>query len=226
MGVSAILIELRNVSKRYRLAGGGVDALRGVSLGMRSGEFLAVIGSSGSGKSTLMNIVGCLDRPSGGSYLFDGRDVGAMSAGERASLRGSKIGFVFQDFNLLGRMTALENVEMPLTLRGEQPSTRREKAMDALREVGLERRTQHRPHELSGGQQQRVAIARALVTHPSLILADEPTGNLDRRSATVVMDTLCELNRRGATVLLITHDAEVAARARRTIRLADGRIEE
>lgn len=218
------MVILRDICRTYTSEGRAVEALKGVSLTLNRGDFMAVTGSSGSGKTTLMNIVGCLDRPSSGSYLFDGRDVGRMSAGELASLRGSRIGFVFQDFNLLGRMTALENVEMPLIIRGETPSARREKAAEALREVGLERRMTHRPHELSGGQQQRVAIARALVTHPSLILADEPTGNLDRRSATVVMDTLCELNRRGATVLLITHDPEVAARAGRTIRLADGRI--
>ncbi len=222
--MSKILIELENVSKRYELRSGGVDALRGVYLSVAEGEFVAVVGVSGSGKSTLMNILGCLDRPTGGRYTLGGRDVGSMSPAELAGLRGSEIGFVFQNFNLLPRLTALENVEMPLILRGEPRASRRDRARRALAEVGLEHRTEHRPRELSGGQQQRVAIARALVTHPSLILADEPTGNLDRASGAAVLETLERLGARGATVVLITHDPETAARAGRRITLRDGRI--
>ena len=219
-----ILIELQNVSKRYRMRSGGVDALRGVSLSVDEGEFVAVIGSSGSGKSTLMNILGCLDRPSEGSYLLGGRDVGAMTASERTELRGEEIGFVFQDFNLLPRLTALENVEMPLVLRGLPRSVRRDLAAEALAEVGLSHRLEHRPHELSGGQQQRVAIARALVARPSLILADEPTGNLDRHSGAGVLDTLERLNSHGATMILITHDPATAGRAARRLVLEDGKL--
>ena len=224
MGVRAILIELENVSKRYTLRSGGVHALNGVTLSVDAGEFVAVVGASGSGKSTLMNILGCLDRPSAGRYLLGGRDVGAMDRSELASIRGGEIGFVFQDFNLLPRLTALENVEMPLILRGEPRASRKDKARRALAEVGLEHRLEHKPRELSGGQQQRVAIARALVTRPSLILADEPTGNLDRQSGAGVLEALEHLGKHGATVILITHDPETAARAPRQITLQDGRI--
>ena len=224
MGVRVILIELENVSKRFPVRSGGVDALCGVDLAIDSGEFVAVVGASGSGKSTLMNILGCLDHPSEGRYLLGGRDVSMMGANELASLRGSEIGFVFQDFNLLPRLSALENVEMPLILRGEPRASRRDKARRALCEVGLEHRLEHRPNELSGGQQQRVAIARALVTRPKLILADEPTGNLDRRAGAGVLDALERLGAGGATVVLITHDPETAARAPRRVTLQDGKI--
>ena len=219
-----ILIELENISKRYPLGSGGVNALSGVSLSVDAGEFVAVVGASGSGKSTLMNILGCLDRPSEGRYLLGGRDVGRMSSRELAALRGSEIGFVFQNFNLLPRLTALENVEMPLILRGEPRTSRRDKARRALCAVGLEHRLDHRPQELSGGQQQRVAIARALVTRPKLILADEPTGNLDRTAGAGVLDALEHLGAGGATVVLITHDPETAARAHKRVTLRDGRV--
>ncbi|WP_344940034.1 ABC transporter ATP-binding protein [Sphaerisporangium flaviroseum] len=203
-----------------------VHALRGVSLTVERGDYLAIMGASGSGKSTLMNILGCLDVPSTGSYLVDGTDVGALDDRQLAVLRNRKIGFVFQSFNLIPRMTALANVELPLAYGGVGASARRMRALAALEQVGLADRTHHDPNELSGGQQQRVAIARALVTAPALLLADEPTGNLDTRSTADVLQILDRLSAAGRTIILITHEDDVAAHAKRIIRLVDGLIVE
>jgi ABC-type lipoprotein export system ATPase subunit len=220
------LIRLLGVSKTYAVGEVEVPALRGVSLDIESGEYVALMGPSGSGKTTLMNTLGCLDRPTEGRYLLEGKDVAQMSGDERARLRNQKIGFVFQNFNLLARTTALENVELPLLycrkLRGRQ---RRERAGQLLRKVDLESRTGHRPSQLSGGQQQRVAIARALVNRPPILLADEPTGNIDSRTSREVMDLFRQLNEEDRiTIILVTHDQDVARHARRTVVLRDGRI--
>jgi len=188
------------------------------------GEFIAIMGPSGSGKSTLMNVIGCLDRPTSGSYLFETRDVGSLSDDELALLRNRKIGFVFQTFNLLPRFTALKNVEVPLIYSGVSSRDRRERAKPLLEQVGLADRMDHKPTELSGGQQQRVAIARALINNPPLLLADEPTGNLDSRSGEEILNILIDLNKRGVTVIIVTHDQNVAARCKRIINLKDGRI--
>ncbi|WP_102412756.1 ATP-binding cassette domain-containing protein [Beduinella massiliensis] len=219
------MIELSHIGKKYRMGDGEVDALADVNLFVSRGEFVAVIGPSGSGKSTLMNIMGCLDRPSAGAYRLDGVNVELLGADELAAVRGRKIGFVFQGFQLLPRLTALENVELPLMIAGVGAKERRRRAGDALVRVGLDARMRHRPSQLSGGQQQRVAIARALVTDPPVLLADEPTGNLDSRASRDVMDLLCALNAQGRTVVLITHDPGVAARAGRQVRVKDGRLE-
>jgi putative ABC transport system ATP-binding protein len=217
------MIEGRELTKRYPLGDGGVAALRGVSFAIGRGEMVAVMGPSGSGKSTLMNIVGCLDVPTSGSYVLDGVETSRLGDDQLAAVRNRKIGFVFQQFNLLPRMTALEQVELPLLYAGAE--RRRARALEALAAVGLSDRVRHRPTELSGGQQQRVAIARALVTEPSLLLADEPTGALDTRTSAEVMELLGRLNReRGITVVLVTHEPEVAAHAGRVIHLRDGRI--
>lgn len=218
------MISMSGVTKQYRSPAGRVDALRGIDLDIPRGDFVAIVGASGSGKTTLMNILGCLDAPSGGRYLLDGEDVSALGRSRLARLRSSKIGFVFQSFNLLARMTALENVEMPLIFRGEDPAVRRRKASEALECVGLSHRLVHKPQELSGGQQQRVAIARAIVTNPAVILADEPTGNLDAASGEEILALLLSLHAQGATVVLITHDPKTAARSRHSIRLTDGLI--
>ncbi len=220
------MIELSHIGKRYRMGDSEVDALADVNLFVHRGEFVAVIGPSGSGKSTLMNIMGCLDRPSAGAYRLDGVNVELLGADELAAVRGRKIGFVFQGFQLLPRLTALENVELPLMIAGVGAKERRRRAGDALVRVGLDARMRHRPSQLSGGQQQRVAIARALVTDPPVLLADEPTGNLDSRASRDVMDLLCALNAQGRTVVLITHDPGVAARAGRQVRVKDGRVED
>jgi putative ABC transport system ATP-binding protein len=201
-----------------------VHALDGVSLQIETGELVAIMGSSGSGKSTLMNILGCLDRPSSGRYLLDGVDVRDMDEDEQSDLRNRKIGFVFQAFNLVPRTSALANVELPLSYAGLSRGDRRRRALAALDAVGMSSRVDHLPSELSGGQQQRVAVARAIVTNPSLILADEPTGNLDSHSTVDVLRIFEDLNAEGRTVVLITHEDDVAARARRIVRLADGRI--
>lgn len=222
--MGAILIELKNVSKRYRLSSGGVDALRGVSLGMRDGEFLAVIGSSGSGKSTLMNIVGCLDKPQSGSYMLDGADVIAMSDNQLSRARNRTVGFIFQSFNLLRDMTALENVMLPLAVRGIDWRERRAMAAEALEKVGLGDRMSHRPGRLSGGQQQRVAIARVMACRTPLILADEPTGNLDPASSREIMEMLRRQSEGGVTVLMITHDPSLAAQAPMQAVMEDGRL--
>jgi putative ABC transport system ATP-binding protein len=221
------LIRAVDLRKSYVLGDITVHALRGLSLEVETGAFVAVVGSSGSGKSTLMNILGLLDRPSGGHYHLEGRDVSGLDRDERALLRNRRIGFVFQNFSLLPRTTALENVELPLLYngRGETPRQRHERARGLLRAVGLEERADHAPNQLSGGQQQRVAIARALVNDPDLILADEPTGNLDSRTSVEIMDLLQRLNReRGLTIVLITHEADIAEYTARKVTLRDGRI--
>lgn len=219
------LIELREVVKDYVSEAATVRALREVSLTIERGEFVAIVGQSGSGKSTMMNIVGCLDRPSAGRYVLDGIDVTTRSNDARAIVRNRLIGFVFQGFNLLPRTTALENVELPLVYRGVRTAERHERAIEALRSVGLAERLHHTPNQLSGGQQQRVAIARALVTSPPLLLADEPTGNLDTRTSYEVLDLLQRLNRRGITIVLVTHESDIAACASRVIRMRDGSIQ-
>lgn len=218
------MLKMVDISKVYKMGDIEVPALKGINLEMEEGEFVAIMGPSGSGKSTLMNLIGCLDTPTRGKYWLDGREVSLLSDDELAEIRNMKIGFVFQGFNLLPRLTALENVELPLIYRGEGSRERREKAMEALARVGLENRMNHKPSELSGGQQQRVAIARALAGNPPLILADEPTGNLDSASGKEVLATLCELNRQGRSIVLITHDADIAAQAARIVRIQDGII--
>jgi putative ABC transport system ATP-binding protein len=217
------LIEIQEVFKTYRMGSVEVHALNGVDLRVDNGEFVAIMGASGSGKTTLMNIIGCLDLPSGGAYFLDGVDVRRLNDNELAAIRNRKIGFVFQSFNLIPRSSAVHNVEMPLIYAGVT-SGRRERALNALDSVGLADRARHQPSELSGGQQQRVAIARALVTEPALLLADEPTGNLDSESSLEIMGLLQELNEEGRTVVLITHEDEVAAFAQRVVRLKDGLV--
>jgi putative ABC transport system ATP-binding protein len=221
------LIRVTDLRRSYVLGDVTVHALRGLSLEVETGAFLAIVGASGSGKSTLMNILGLLDRPSGGHYFLEGRDVSGFDRDQRALLRNRKIGFVFQNFSLLPRTTALENVELPLLYNGRTltPRQRHEAALALLRAVGLEERADHTPNQLSGGQQQRVAIARALVNDPELILADEPTGNLDSRTSIEIMELLQRLNReRGLTIVLITHERDIAEYARRTVTMRDGRI--
>jgi putative ABC transport system ATP-binding protein len=218
------LIEARGLAKAYTLGGQTVHALRGVSLDIEAGEFVAIMGASGSGKSTLMNILGCLDRPDAGEYRLAGEAVQDLMPDQLASIRNRRIGFVFQQFNLLPRTRALENVELPLVYAGVKAAQRHERALAALRQVGLEQRIDHTPAELSGGQQQRVAIARALVNEPVLVLADEPTGALDSQTSEEVMRLLSQLNAQGITVVLVTHEADVAAWARRRIVFRDGAI--
>jgi putative ABC transport system ATP-binding protein len=222
----SVVIELERVTKIYRTGSIAVAALRGVSLSIDEGEYVAIIGPSGSGKSTLMHILGCLDTPSSGQYHLAGENVGGMSEAALAEVRNRRIGFVFQQFNLLSSMTAWQNVELPLVYAGVPRSERKERAMDALAKVGLARRVQHRPGELSGGQQQRVAVARALVTEPDLILADEPTGNLDSVSAADVLRLMDELHESGRTLVLITHDVEVASASGRVLGIRDGLLTE
>jgi len=219
-----MLIETRALTKLYRMGGEEVRALDGVSLSIDKGEFVAVMGPSGSGKSTFMNLVGCLDRPSGGDYLLAGRNVSELAADELADARNRHIGFVFQHFNLLARTPAVENVELPLVYAGIERKERRRKALEMLERVGLTERATHHPGQLSGGQQQRVAIARALVTEPLLILADEPTGALDSRTSLEIMALFQALNQQGMTVVLVTHEADVARFARRILRFRDGRV--
>jgi putative ABC transport system ATP-binding protein len=220
------VIELERVTKVYRTGSISVAALRGVSLSIEQGEYVAIIGPSGSGKSTLMHILGCLDIPTSGRYHLAGDDVSRMSETELAEVRNRSIGFVFQQFNLLASMTAWQNVELPLAYAGVSRADRKERAMEALSRVGLAGRVHHRPGELSGGQQQRVAVARALVTEPDLILADEPTGNLDSVSAADVLRLMGELHETGRTLLLITHDVEVASSANRVVGIRDGLLTE
>lgn len=220
------MLTLHHVTKTYGKGHLQVDALRDVELQVDTGEFVAVIGPSGSGKTTLMNILGCLDDPTQGEYLLDGVPVGRLSSREKAVLRNREIGFVFQSFNLVSSLTAQENVELPLVFRGMEGEKRREFSRLALEQVGLSRRAHHRPWELSGGQQQRVAIARAIAAHPPLILADEPTGNLDPPSGQQVMELLRRMNQNGHTIVLITHDAQVAAMAGRRLRMEEGQLQE
>jgi putative ABC transport system ATP-binding protein len=219
------LITLKDVTKVYGLGGGAMYALRGIDFSIDPGEFIAVMGPSGSGKSTCMNILGCLDTPTDGEYLFEGVNVGALTRKQRALLRRHYLGFVFQGFNILNRTSALENVELPLIYRGVPMSDRRIRARDALKAVGLEGWESHTPGELSGGQQQRVAIARAIVTHPEVLLADEPTGNLDSARSREIMDLLTKFNReRNLTIIMVTHEQDMASYASRRIHFLDGII--
>jgi putative ABC transport system ATP-binding protein len=219
------LVSFRGITRVYGEGGGQVRALAGVDLDIARGEFIAIMGPSGSGKSTAMNIIGCLDRPSGGNFTFSGVEVTGLTQDQRALLRRNFIGFVFQGFNLLNRTTAVENVELPLIYRGTPKRERREKAIRALHLVGLSGRENHTPGELSGGQQQRVAIARAIVTDPLLLLADEPTGNLDTARSREIMELISRLNaERGITVVMVTHEADMAAYARRVVHFTDGLI--
>ena len=220
------MIELVGISKRYTLGGVEYPALSDVSLSIGRNDFLALTGASGSGKSTMMNIIGCLDSPTEGRYSLDGEEVAGLDEDQLASVRNRKIGFVFQNFYLMPRMTALDNVAQPLIYRGIGPAKRRAHAEVALQRVGLGDRMRHRPNEMSGGQRQRVAVARALVGHPELLLADEPTGNLDSRTAREIMDLFSQLHAEGQTVVVVTHDPGIAACCRRLVRLHDGRIAE
>jgi putative ABC transport system ATP-binding protein len=223
--MSAPLIQLRQVTKRYGTGAGELLALKGIDLEIHSGEFVAIMGPSGSGKSTAMNVLGCLDTPTSGEYLFMGAHVESLQRDQRARLRRRYLGFVFQGFNLLARTSALENVELPLLYRGDSASERRVKAIKALQSVGLGGWERHTPSELSGGQQQRVAIARAIATEPAVVLADEPTGNLDTERSHEIMTLLLGLNRdQGITVLMVTHELDMAAYARRMVHFVDGRI--
>ena len=219
------VIQLDHIHKTYTMGDVDVLALRGVSLTIREGEFVAIMGASGSGKSTMMNIIGCLDRPTRGAYILDGQDVSELSKDERADIRCQKIGFIFQGFNLLSRTSALENVELPMLYAGVESTQRNQRALAALAAVGLAGREQNHPNQLSGGQQQRVAVARALVNNPALILADEPTGNLDSRTSVEVMEIFQRLNReRGITLVLITHEPDIADYAQRIVVFKDGKI--
>jgi len=215
------VITLEGITKVYRTGEVEVAALKGISLHIPEGEFVAIMGPSGSGKSTLMNLIGCLDQPSSGRYILDGYDVSALTDDQLAWIRNRKIGFVFQSYNLIPRASAVHNVEMPLIYAGDNQQ-RRERAMAALESVGLLERAGHLPNELSGGQQQRVAVARALVTDPAILLADEPTGNLDSESSLEIMKLLRDLNQQGRTIVLITHEADIAAFAQRVVRMRDG----
>ena len=218
------MIELENISKIYHMGKVEVPALKGVNLSIRQGEMVALIGASGSGKSTLMNIMGFLDKPTEGRYILEGIDVSELNDNKLAEMRNKKIGFVFQTYNLLSRATALSNVELPLIYGGS--GQKRKQALEALERVGLAARAKHKPTELSGGEQQRVAIARALVNTPSLILADEPTGNLDSKATDEIISIFCQLNEEGITVVMVTHEMDIAERAKRVIRLLDGQIVE
>ena len=219
------LIEVQNITKHYSLGTQTVEALRGISFGIEQGEFIAIMGPSGSGKSTLMNIIGCLDSPTHGSYFLNQQEVSTLEGDELAGIRNKEIGFVFQNFHLLARNSALDNVMLPLKYAGVSKQDQVKRAKDALSQVGLESRMGHQPSELSGGQQQRVAIARALVNNPSILFADEPTGNLDSQTGHDVMQLFHNLHKQGQTIILITHENDVAAEAQRTIFIKDGLVE-
>jgi len=220
------LIRIDKLTKQYRMGGETVTALDAVTLNVYDGDFIAIVGPSGSGKSTLMNLIGCLDAPSSGTYWLDGQEVSRLGENRLAEIRNQKIGFIFQGFNLLSKLSALENVELPLIYRGIPFRKRKEMASEALNKVGLGDRLHHRPNELSGGQQQRVAIARALAGNPPMLLADEPTGALDTKTGKEVMAFIKELNSLGHTIVLITHDIEISRQAKRVVRIQDGRISE
>jgi putative ABC transport system ATP-binding protein len=220
------LIHIEQLSKQYRMGGELLMALDEVSLSVHKGDFIAIIGPSGSGKSTLMNVIGCLDAPTSGRYWLDGEEISQLKDNKLAEIRNQKIGFIFQGFNLLSRLTAIENVELPLIYRGVPSKERKEQAIAALKKVGLEDRIHHRPVELSGGQQQRVAIARALAGNPPILLADEPTGALDTKTGKEVMGFIKELNSLGHTIVLITHDLVISEQAKRVVRIMDGKLNE
>ncbi len=219
------ILHLEQIQKSYFLGKQELPVLKGISLDILKNEYVALMGPSGSGKSTLMNILGCLDSPTGGKYILNGKDVSSMPDDELAEIRNKEIGFVFQQFNLLPRLTALENVALPLVYSGVSKKNRQERATEVLRKVGLEDRMTHKPNELSGGQCQRVAIARALINQPSIILADEPTGNLDSKTSHEIMEMLSQIHHEGNTVILVTHEEDIAGFARRVVRLKDGLIE-
>lgn len=220
------LIHIENMKKIYNPGENEVRALDGIDLDIEKGDLVAIVGHSGSGKSTLMNMLGCLDTPTSGKYVLDGQNVASMTDNQLADVRNKEIGFIFQGFNLISNLDAVENVELPLVYRGVSKNERKQLAMEALKSVGLEDRMKHKPNEMSGGQQQRVAVARAVAAKPPIILADEPTGNLDTKSTQEIMEILKELHRSGRTVIIITHDEEIASQAHRVIRILDGRIEE
>ncbi|WP_050616511.1 ABC transporter ATP-binding protein [Bacillus testis] len=220
------LISIRNLRKVYELGGETVTALDGISIDIHQGDFVSIIGPSGSGKSTFMNMIGCLDRPDEGSYTLDGEEVEGMKSNQLAAIRNEKIGFIFQSFNLLPKLTAEENVELPLIYRGMPRKERKEAAAAALDKVGLAERSHHLPNQLSGGQQQRVAIARALAGNPPILLADEPTGALDSHTSKEILEMISELNAQGQTIVLITHDLDVARKAKRVVSIQDGKLSE
>ena len=220
------LIHIENMKKIYNPGENEVRALDGIDLDIEKGDLVAIVGHSGSGKSTLMNMLGCLDTPTSGKYVLDGQDVASMTDNQLADVRNKEIGFIFQGFNLISNLDAVGNVELQLVYRGVSKNERKQLAMEALKSVGLEDRMKHKPNEMSGGQQQRVAVARAVAAKPPIILADEPTGNLDTKSTQEIMEILKELHRSGRTVIIITHDEEIASQAHRVIRILDGRIEE
>jgi len=220
------MITLKNIFKTYSMGENKVNALSNISLNIEKHEFAAIVGPSGSGKSTLMNILGCLDVPTSGSYILDGNEISGMSDNELAEIRNTRIGFIFQGFNLLKKLNAIENVELPLVYQGISQKERHRRSIEALEAVGLGDRVKHTPNELSGGQQQRVAIARALVSNPPILLADEPTGNLDSKSGSEIMRIMSDLHNNGNTVILITHDNNIAIQAKRVIRIIDGQVSE